>query len=151
MRYYANGFTPISEPPARRALHAAVVDIKKGDALHDNAAGRPTNATTSFAATFLGIAAAPCDNTPEASLEAEFYPLDFTARYIVPVGDSLIAETNKGTYCNLNSTCNTLAIGTNPTEGVAFFVEDIDVSADALVGNAYGYAIGRFRVVGTQA
>ena len=149
-KYHARGFFPLGEPPARRSILAAVVDIVKGDALHDDTNGVATNATTAFAATFLGIAAAPCDNTPQASLKVEYYPFDKCTQYVVPVADSLIATTNIGTKCNL-SAVGTLAIGTNPTEGIAFFVDDIDVSAAAIVGNTYGYAIGHFVVVGTQA
>lgn len=150
-RYQASGFIPINFPPARRKLRAAVVAIVKGDALHDNTAGRLTNATTAFAATFMGIAAADCDNTPEASLEVEYYPADPSVRYIVPVGNVLITETIIGTVINLNTTCNTVITTTVVAEGYGFLVEDIDVSADAILGNAFGYAIGRIIQVGVQA
>ena len=148
-KYHASGFFPLGEPPARRLMSAAVVDIAKGDALHDDTNGVATNATTGFTALFLGIAAAPCDNTPQASLKVEYYPFDKCTQYVVPVADSLIATTNKGTLINL-SAVGTVAHATNPTEGIAFFVDDIDVSADAVAANTYGYAIGHFVVVGTQ-
>lgn len=150
-RYQATGFIPINFPPARRNLRAAVVAIVKGDALHDNVAGRLTNATTSFAATLMGIAAADCDNDPEASLEAEYYPIDPNTRYIVPVGNALITETAIGTVINLNTTCNTVTTGTTVAEGYGFLVEDIDVSTEAVAANTYGYAIGRIIQVGVQA
>jgi hypothetical protein len=149
-KYHASGFYPLGEPPARRKMLAAVVDIAKGDALHDDTNGVATNATTALAATFLGIAAAPCDNSPTASLSVEYFPFDKNTQYVVPVADSLISTTNIGTLINL-SAVGTVAHATNPTEGIAFFVDDIDVSAAAIVGNTYGYAIGHFVVVGTQA
>ena len=149
-RYQTHGFIPISSPPARVTRLAADVNIVKGDALHDNGTGYATNETTAFAATFLGIAAANCDNSGASGLSVEIYPLDFNTLYIVPVAaNAVITQTVVGTYCNLSNN-DDIAINTNPSEGIAFFVEEIDASATAITANTYGYAIGRFRVVGTQ-
>lgn len=149
-KYHASGFMPLGEPPARRVMTAAVVDIAKGDALHDDTNGVATNADVLFTALFLGIAAAPCDNTPTLSLSVEYYPFNKDVQYIVPVADSLIATTNIGTLINL-SACGTVAHGVTVAEGVAFFVDDIDVSTAAVAVNAFGYAIGHLVKVGQQA
>lgn len=149
-RYQTYGFVPVTAPPARRTLEAAVVDIAVGDFLHENTAGKATNATTSFAVTALGVAAAPCDNSPEASLKVEYYPLEPTTQYIVPVGDNLIATTDIGLIVNLNTTCNTI-LGTAITAGIGFMIDDIDVSANAVAANTYGYAIGHFVVTVAQS
>lgn len=153
-RYQANGFIPVSNPPARVTLPvAATVNIVKGDALHDDGAGYVTNATVLLAATFLGIAAADCNNAGglDAALSVEIYPLDMETRYIVPVAaNAVITQTAVGIYCNLSNN-DDIAINVNPVTGIAFFIEEIDVSTEAIAANTYGYAIGRFRVVGVQA
>jgi len=150
-RYHATGFYPLGEPPARRKRIAATVEIARGDILHDNTAGYATNATTTFDASCYGVAAAALDNSPAVSgAEVEYYPLDTETQYIVAVGDNLIATTDVSLVVNLNSTCNTIN-GTAITEGIGFFIDEIDVSADAIIANTYGFAIGHFVVKGTQA
>jgi len=150
-RFRTTGFIALGEPPARRSILAATVDIAKGDILHDDGNGKATNAITAFAATCLGVAAAPCNNTPDASLSVEYYPLDTKTQYIVPVGsNAVITQTIIGTKIDMY-TVNTIDISNTTTEGVAFFVDEIDASAAAVAINTYGYAIGHFVVVATQA
>lgn len=149
-RYQANGFIPYTNPPARQTKLAADVDIYKGDALFDNGSGYATNANTDFAATFLGVAAADCLNSGGSGLYVEFYPFEPYTQYIVPVAaNALITRTAVGTSVDLENN-DDIDISDTLTEGIVFFIEDIDVSAEAIDGNAYGYAIGRFRVQGTQ-
>jgi len=147
MRYQANGFIPINEPPARRYNTAAAVTIVKGDVLHDDGNGVLTNATTAFAATCTGVAAADC-----ASGEiVQYYPLDTKTQYRVPVAaNALITTTGVGLLVDLENN-DDIDINDAVSEGVAFMIDDIDVCADAIVGNAFGYAIGHFVVAGTQA
>lgn len=155
-RYQANGFIPITNPPSRVTRLAAAVNIVKGDALHDDGSGYATNATVAFAGTFLGIAAADIDNSGSSGsvgddLSVEIYPPTDDVQYIVPVADNaVITRTIVGTYCDLQNN-DDIDINDNPTEGWAFFVEDIDAGTDAVAANTYGYAIGRFRMLGTQA
>lgn len=152
-RYQANGFVPITEPPARIHRPADTDTIVKGDVLHDDGNGYATNATTAFAATFLGVAAADCDNAGGSAGDknVEIYPLDFNTRYIVPVANNaVITQTIVGTYVDLENN-DDIDISDNVTEGIAFFVEEIDAGTLAVAANTYGYAIGCFRVVGTQA
>ena len=147
MRYQANGFVPISNPPARVTKPAAIVNIVKGDALHDDGSGYATNATTAFASTFLGIAAADCDNSAgqAGDLNVEIYPVDSLTRYIVPVAaNAKISQTAVGTIVDLKNNDDVDISDVTIGSGPGFFIDDLDISADAIVANAYGYAIGHF-------
>lgn len=146
-RYQVTGFIPVNDAPTRKTATAAAVTITKGDSLFWTA-GTLTNANITFAATFAGVAAADC-----ASGETvEYFPVDEKTRYSVPVATNavLVAATHVGTNNDL-SAHGTLALNDDPTEGFAFQIDDIDISAEAIVANTYGYAIGHFRVIGTQA
>src|SRR3990167_325401 len=152
-RYHANGFIPVNFPPARRYMPAAIVNIVKGDVLHYNGAGFATNATVAFAATCLGVAAADCDNSGGAAgdLNVEYYPLDTNTQYIVPVAQTaLITTTARGSMVDLENN-DDIDLSDTVTEGIGFLIDEIDASADAILGNAFGYAIGHFVITGTQA
>jgi len=150
-KYLPDGFIPLGEPPARRRMLAATVTIVKGDVLHDDGSGFATNATTAFAATCLGVAAAPCVGD-SSTVYVEYYPLDTKTQYIVPVAApaAAITQTAVGLICDLQAN-DDIDIGDNVTEGVGFFIDEIDICAAALVGNTYGYAIGHFVDTGVQA
>jgi hypothetical protein len=129
---------------------AAAVAIVTGDALHDNGSGYATNATTAFAATFLGIAAADCDNSAGAAgdLSVETYGIDNVTRYIVPVAaNAVITQTVVGTICNLEANDDIDISDTTIAAGPGFFIDEIDISAEAIDANMYGYAIGHFAYV----
>lgn len=151
-RYITTGFIPINEPPARRTMLAATVEIAKGDALQDNASGYATNAASSFTALFFGIAAAALDNSPAVSgAKVEYYPFDTKTQYMVAVGnDSVLDQADIGNTVDLH-TLNTIDIADEETEGIAFRIDAIDISTEAIAANTYGFAIGHFVVVGTQA
>jgi hypothetical protein len=147
MRYSANGFIPISEPPARRHITAAAVTIVKGDVLHDDGNGVATNATVAFAATCLGVASADC----ASGGDCEYFPLDKDTQYIVPVSQNAeIATTAIGTIVDLQAN-DDIDINDTVTEGIGFMIDKIDISDEAIAANTYGYAIGHFVVLGTQA
>ena len=149
-RYQTDGFIPINEPPARRKALAATVTIVKGDALQDNGSGYMTNAGTDFAATHMGIAAAGVVGDSSTKY-VEYYPLDTKTQYIVPVAaDALITRDAIGSLVDLEAN-DDIDISDVLTEGIAFRIDDIDVSTEAIAANTYGYAIGHFEVVGTQA
>ncbi len=153
MRYQTHGFYPVTDPPARRYMPAAAVNIVKGDVLHDDGTGYATNATVAFAATFLGVAAADCDNSAGAAGDknVEYYPTDTKTQYRVPVAAAaLITATARGSIVDLENN-DDIDLSDTVSEGVGFFVDEIDASADAVIGNTYGYAIGHFIVVGTEA
>ena len=144
MRYRANGFFPVSFPPARRRILAATVTIVEGDALHDDGSGYATNATTAFATTFLGIAAESTTGD-SSSVYVEYYPRDLTTRYIVPVAaNTTIAQTNIGTIVDLEANDDIDISDTTIAAGPGFFIDAIDISEEAVAANTYGYAIGHF-------
>jgi len=148
--YKATGFTLLDNacPGALRSYLAAAVDIAAGDALHDDTAGKATNATTAFAATFLGIAAAACDNSPDASKSVLVIQPLARYQFIVPVeADALITQTAVGLIVDLESV-NTVDISdVTIAAGPGLFIDEIDVSTLAVAANTYGYAIGHFQLV----
>ena len=154
MRYQATGFIPVNEPPAtRRILCAATIDIVKGDALHDDGNGYATNATTAFdSATFLGFAAEDVDNTPAvAGKTVAYHPINAATQYRVPVEENAaITQTAIGTNVDMEDV-NNIDISDASTEGLAFRIDAIDISADAIAANTYGYAIGRPFIIVTEA
>jgi len=149
-RYQANGFIPVSEPPARRNALAATVTIVKGDMLQDNGSGYMTNAGTAFAATHMGVAAIGVVGD-SSSKYVEYYPLDTKTQYSVPVAaNAVITRDAIGSIVDLEAN-DDIDISDTVSEGIGFMIDDIDISADAIAANTYGYAIGHFVVVGTQA
>ena len=149
-RYQTHGFIPIAEPPATRRNLAATVTIVKGDVIEDNGSGYLTNADTSFAITHKGVAAAGVVGDSSTKY-VEYYPFDTKTQYSVPVGYSAVITrdaigSNVDIYTN-----DDIDISDVETEGIAFAIDDIDISAEALVANSRGYAIGHFVVLGAQA
>jgi len=149
-RYQASGFMPVNEPPATRRNLAATVTIVKGDALEDNASGYLTNAATSFTALFMGIAS--IDVVGDSSTKyVEYYPLDTKTQYSVPVIQNAVITRDAIGSCIDLSANGDIDISNTITEGIVFRIDDIDISAEAIAANAYGYAIGHFEVLATQA
>lgn len=151
-RYQADGFIPVNEPPARDTKLAAIVNIVKGDVLHDDGAGLAANAAVTFdSATFMGVAAADCNNSGNDGKSVEIYPFDSRVKYIVPVAaNAEIAQTAIGSWVNLQAN-DDIDISDLITTGLGFNIDAIDISADAIVANTYGYAIGHFGLVVTDA
>lgn len=152
-RYQTNGFIPFSSPPPRIHRQADTDTFVKGDAIFDDGSGYATNAITAFANTFLGICAADVDNSAgsQGSVDVEIYPFDSDTLYIVPVAAAaLITRTAVGTLVDLENN-DDIDISDAVTTGIGFWIEEIDVSTEAVAANTYGYAIGRFRVQATQA
>lgn len=149
-RYQANGFIPVNEPPARRRNLAATVTIVKGDAIEDNGSGYLTNAAVLFTALFMGVAA--IDVVGDSSTKyVEYYPLDTKTQYSVPVAaNAVITRDAIGSCVDLENN-DDIDISDTNSEGIVFRIDDIDISADAIAANTYGYAIGHFEVLGTQA
>jgi hypothetical protein len=152
VRYQANGFIPINEPPARRQILADTDTIVKGDALHDDGNGKATNATVSFdSATFLGVAAEDCDNSGDDGLYVAYYPKDDKTQYRVPVAaNAAIAQTAIGTNVDLENN-DDIDISDAVTTGLGFRIDEIDISTLAIAANTYGYAIGHFAIIVTES
>ncbi len=154
--YQDGGFRLLNELAAGGCFNhpAAAVNILKGNVLTDDTTGYATNTATALAAIFLGIAAEPVNNSggSKGDLKVLIIPPLQQYRWSVPVdGNAVITRTVVGLYVDLGADNLHVAINSNPTEGWAFWVEDFDASAEAVAAHTYGYAIGRFRVVGTQA
>jgi len=148
--YQAAGFFLLSELDSSglRPYLAAAVNIAKGDALHDDGNGKATNATTAFAATFLGIAAEPCDNSSDASLTVRVIPPLPQYSFCVPVKqNAVISQTAVGTIVDLEEVNNIDINDTSIAAGPGFFIDAIDISTEAIAANTYGYAIGHFAYV----
>lgn len=149
-RYQESGFFLLSqlETSGLHIWEAAAVTIAKGDFLHDDTTGYATNATTDFADTALGVANAPVVNAAgsKGDLDVEVIPLSRHYQFIVPVGnDALISKTNIGNAYDLSAVGTIdIADATGAANAPGFFVDDIDVSADAVAVTTYGYAIGHF-------
>jgi hypothetical protein len=150
--YQATGFYCLNNvaPEGLIKIPAAAVAIVQGDYLTDDTNGYATNTATDTSAIVHGIAAEDCDNSAGAAgaKSVLVIPITSNERFSVPVGNAaLIARTNVGTPCDLH-TNNTLDIAdvTIATGTFALWVEDFDASTEAVDGNTFGYAIGRFRV-----
>jgi len=154
MRYQTNGFIPINEPPSRKTKKAAAVSIVKGDVLHNDGSGYATNATTDLdSALFLGVAAADVDNSggSDGDLDVEYYPFDPHTSYRVPVANNaVITQAAVGTNVDLENN-DDIDISDTITTGMAFRIDDIDISSDATSANTYGYAIGHFEKIVTES
>lgn len=80
-------------------------------------------------------------------LNVEVVPLHRHYRFMVPVeANALITQAAVGTIVDLQS-ANTIDIADLVTLGLGFVVDDIDVSAQAVAANTYGFAIGHFDYV----
>jgi len=151
-RYPARGFHLLDNvaPSGCVSIPAAAVKIYKGDYLTDDTTGYATNTDTDTSAIFLGIAAEDCDNSAGAKGDKDVLviPYNPALRFFVPVGnDAVIARTNVGTLCDLHTAYQLdIADTTIGTGTIAFWIEDYDASTEAVDGNTYGYAIGRFRM-----
>jgi len=149
--YKATGFSLISslQPDGVMTYPAASVSIAKGDALHNDGTGYATNATTAFADTFLGIAANTVDNSggSKGDLNVMIIPPLPSHKFIVPCSaDATATQAYVGIIVDLAATCNTVDLtdSTGAANAMGLLVDEIDISADAIAANTYGYAIGHF-------
>lgn len=106
-----------------------------------------TSLTESGAKIICGIAQST-NTAGEASsagiLNVQVLPVHRHYRFRVPVeANALITQAAVGTIVDLQS-ANTIDIGDLVTIGRGFVIDAIDVSAEAIDANTYGYAIGHF-------
>lgn len=150
--YQARGFYCLDNvaPAGLVKLAAAAVAIKKGDYLTDDTNGYATNTASEASLIFYGIAAEDVDNSSGSSgdLNVLVIPYNPSLRFSVPVGnDAVIVRTDCGLAADLHNAYSVdVADSTIPTGGIALWLEDFDACAEAVDGNTYGYAIGRFRI-----
>ena len=150
-KYQAEGFYLVSKLGAdglRKGLLAAAANINKGDALIDNGSGYLGDAGADLAATFMGIAAETVDNSSGAAGAKSIMYIPGTPdnRFSVPCDTATIAQTDVGELIDLGADSSHVDPSDNVTTGVAFIVEDIDISAEAVAANTEGFAIGHFEM-----
>ena len=148
--YPAEGFiliSKMSESGLKKRGVITAIAIVKGDALIDNG-GYADDAGAALAATFLGIAAESVDNSAGASgaKDVMFYPGFPQNQFAVACDTTLIAQTDIGELIDLGADSSHVSPSTNVATGVAFVVDAIDVSAEAIAADAQGFAIGHFEM-----
>ena len=150
-KYQAEGFYLVSKLGAdglRQGGLAASQAINKGDVLVDDGNGWLTDGGADLAATFMGIAAeSVTDATAVAgSTKIMYIPGTPDNRFSVPADTTVLAQTDVGELVDLGADSSHINPADNVTTGVAFIIEDIDISAEALAADAQGYAIGHFEM-----
>lgn len=121
-------------------ITAAAVTILKGDALHDNGSGLVTNATTAFAATFMGIAGADCASGATCMV---IRPNPAKAWVVPNASATVAATTDVGETVDLEN-CDDVDVTDNTLVEWGFRIVEIDISTAALAANVGGYLKGYF-------
>lgn len=147
-KYDMKGFVPAT-PIADLGLvylDAAVVSIERGDAIFDNGSGYATNVGTAFAATFRGVAAAPVDNSggSNGTKKVAIIPASADVKYWVNDTGQLLAQTAVGSLVDLQANDSIDSSDVTLVEW-GFLIDEIDISANAIAANTYGFALGRFQ------
>ena len=151
--YQANGFLALDKVPEAGLVSipvAAGVNIVQGDYIVPDGAGYATNTATAAQVACFGIAAENADNTSGAAgaIEVRIIPIEMGVRYSVPVAtNAVIARANVGTCVDLEANDDVdISDITIVASAFGFWIEDFDASAQAVDGNTFGYAIGRFKI-----
>ena len=107
------------------------------------ASGYVSQNTTTFAATFAGIAMIQQTiTTPTASI-----PIITPNRnkyFVAPCINGPVTQAAVGTNCDLGSNGQAVNLTANNPTAYAFQITDFDISTMALAANAGGYVRGRF-------
>jgi hypothetical protein len=96
----------------------------------------------------MGIAAETVDNSAGAAGAKSIMYIPGTPdnRFSVPADTTVLAQTDVGELVDLGADSSHINPADNVTTGVAFVIEDIDISAEALAADAQGFAIGHFEM-----
>lgn len=150
LKPYLDGFQLVgpAKPDDVSSMKAAAVNIAKGDVLIDNGAGFVTNASiTAFSDVATWIAIEPCNNSAGVAgdLSVLAVPISIASNvWIVPNASATVAaQTDVGEIIDLESEDDVDVTDTSLV-GWGFIVEEIDISAAALVAKAGGFVRGRF-------
>lgn len=148
-QYFSAGFQPLI---AANNVSMPSMDIAASTAIARGVViGYSTGAVAlnAFASNAIGVSAVAVSNASGALGDEQipYYPLLADIQYIVPVNNALITAAAKGTICDIVSGGAKIDLTDNSVTHYGFLIEDIDVSADAIVANTYGFAIGRFKQV----
>ena len=124
-------------------LDAANVAIERGDAVHDDGSGYATNTGTAFAATFKGICAAAITASGEdGSTKVAVIPPNGGDKFWVNDTGQLLAQTSVGITVDLEAN-DSVDSSDETCVHYGFMIDEIDISANAIAANAYGFALGR--------
>jgi len=154
LKPYTTGFRLDGQAKDPISMPLAIVSVAKGDIMKDDGAGYLTNAsiTTFTAETAWYVAMEPVDNSGGALGDLSILCLlanDMTNRWVVPVEDqNVLLQTDVGTIVDLQSEDGIDADTAVTDTGIGFLIEEIDISTDSIAANTYGYAKGRFLVLG---
>lgn len=136
------------------SMPAAAVAITRGDILKDDGSGFLTNAsiTTFTAETAFYVATEDCANSGGDAGDLDVLCVlanGNRTQFWAPVEDqSVIAQTDVGTIVDLQSE-DGIDVDTAVTNtGIGFLIEGFDAGAAAVAANTYGYALGRFIILG---
>ena len=136
------------------SMPLANVNVAKGDIMKDNGSGYLTNGsiTTFTAETGWYVAIEDVDNSGGSAGDLNILCVlanDTRIRWIVQVEDqNVLAQTDVGTIVDLQSEDGIDADTAVTNTGIGFLIEEIDISAAAVAANTYGYAKGRFIILG---
>ena len=149
-KYQARGFFPVDQilPGDIQWCLQSNVSIYKGDVVLASS-GYGTAAGTDITQNILGIAAHTYDNSGGSAGDVllPVYVVRRGLRFIVPVEGVLITQAAVGVMYDIGTYAYSILISDTGTAGdYGFKVTAIDVSADALKGNSYGYAVGYFEI-----
>lgn len=153
--YQASGFYLISklaESSLKKGILTTSQNIAKGEALYDAGSGLLSSMSANLTAAFMGIAAEAVDDSAGAGGKTIMYIAPFPSnQFSAPCDTALIAQTDVGELLDLGAGAVTVDPSDTITTGWGFVVDDIDVSAEALDADAYGYAIGHFEMRAAQS
>lgn len=147
---YMDGFQALTSNPVAVSLPVSSgVAVAKGDCVVVTS-GYLALATTLADLANADIYIAQGENTAaEASADGAVsqlcIPIMSNVQFQVPVtANAILDAADVGVGYNLDGSEDGITIAAGITKDFAFLVERIDISAEAVAANAYGYAIGRF-------
>jgi len=148
-RYHSRGFILLSQletSSMRYYTPESAVAITLGDALYITSGTASLAGDGDWDRTFAGIAGGPL-TAAEATLAVKIGVIPPLPHYqfMVPVEANtvLVATTHIGNAYAPQDSYNIDLADTTETSYL-FMIDDIDISADAIAANTYGYAIGHF-------
>jgi hypothetical protein len=150
---YLDGFIPIGPVDNIVSMSLAAVSVTRGDLLIDDGDGYLTNASiTGFSAeTAYYVAMETVDNSGGSVGDLDIlcvYANGANIEFWAAVEDELIVRTDVGTIVDANSE-DGVKVGTAVTNtGIGFLITGFDAGTAAVAANTYGYAKGRFHILG---
>ncbi len=149
-RYHSRGFLLLSQLETSGMRYyppEAAVRLYVGDSLYMTSGTASLAADGDWTIAFCGISGADLTAAEAtAGKKIGVIPPLLQYQFIVPVLNDtvLVATTHIGNAYGPHSVAYGLDVSDTDETVYRFFVDDIDISADAIAANTYGYAIGHF-------